>query len=242
MTLSPAPNQSATLTVLAAFLAQILPPGVEVIQAQGNRVPEPAGTDFVVMTPLRRGRLETNVDDYIDTAFSGSIAGAVLTVGTVAFGSIAAGDPVYGTGVITGTTVLAQLSGTAGGAGTYAIDAAQNVPVQSMAAGIAEILQPVDLEVQLDVHGPGSADNAQIISTLFRDDYACEFFAAQSAEIAPLYADDPRQLPFVNDQNQYENRWVVAAHLQVNATVTVGQQFAAALAAGIISVEATYPP
>ncbi|TIU88226.1 MAG: hypothetical protein E5W06_02920, partial [Mesorhizobium sp.] len=64
----PVPSQSGIQTVLRGFLLQYLPAGVEVISAQDNRVPEPAG-DFVTMTVSRRGRLSTNVDTYQDCAF-----------------------------------------------------------------------------------------------------------------------------------------------------------------------------
>lgn len=236
------PTQAQTLTALASFLAEVLPKGVQVVQAQGNRVPEPSAPDFVVMTPRERLRLETNTDSYLDTLFAGSIAGDVLTVTAVSYGTVAPGDPVYGTGVATGTNVTAQLSGTAGGIGTYQIDTPQQASQQPMAAGANDVLQPTELTVQLDVHGPNSADNAQTVSTLFRDDFACEFFAGVNPAIQPLHADDPRQMPFVNDQNQYEWRWIVEARLQANIVVTVGQQFAAALEVDLISVDEAYPP
>ncbi len=57
-------------------------------------------------------------------SFTGSIAGNVLTASAVT-GTIVAGGLLAGTGgggVATGTKVVAQLSGTVGGAGTYAVD------------------------------------------------------------------------------------------------------------------------
>ena len=75
----PVPSQSGIQTVLRGFLLQILPAGVEVISAQDNRVPEPAG-DFVTMTVSRRGRLSTNVDTYQDCAFEASIADTVMAL------------------------------------------------------------------------------------------------------------------------------------------------------------------
>lgn len=61
---------------------------------------------------------------------TGSIAGNVMTVGSIT-GFIPPGATVTGTGVATGTTIVAQLSGTAGGAGTYAL----NIGEQTVAAG-----------------------------------------------------------------------------------------------------------
>ncbi len=53
---------------------------------------------------------------------TGSIAGDVMTVTAVGSGTVVAGATISGTGVDTGTKVLSQLSGTAGGIGTYRLD------------------------------------------------------------------------------------------------------------------------
>jgi hypothetical protein len=102
--------------------------------------------------------------------------------------------------------------------------------------------QPTQVTVQIDVHGPNSADNAQIISTLLRDEYACIFFHKSGYDIAPLYAGDPDQIPFFNGEQQVEFRWTVAAVLQVNTTITTPQDFAANVNIGITDVDAVYPP
>lgn len=102
--------------------------------------------------------------------------------------------------------------------------------------------EAVKVTVQIDVHGPLSGDNTTRISTLLRDDYACQFLAALGVPMQPLEADDGRQIPFINGESQYEDRFVIQASFQANVTVSTGQQFAATLAAGIISVDATYPP
>lgn len=175
MTITLAPNQSAIFTAMRAFLVGILPSDVEVIQAQVNRVPEPAGSDFVVMTAIRRTRLSTNEDDSSDGS-----------------------------------------------------------------ADLLSVEHSIDFVVQLDVHGPDSGDNAQIISTLLRDEYGVTAF--EGTGVTPLYTEDPRQLPFQNAEQQYEDRWVVEASLQVNEVVTVPQQYADALDVVLISVDATYPP
>ena len=90
-------TQSQIMTALRSVLLAILPSGVAVIQAQDNLVPEPAGSDFVVMTPLMRTRLETNVDAYADAAFTGSVAGTTLTVSAVRLGAITVGATVSDT-------------------------------------------------------------------------------------------------------------------------------------------------
>jgi len=57
------------------------------------------------------------------TTFSGSIdsGGTVLTAGAPSAGTIQIGQVIAGTNVATGTTILAQLTGTPGGAGTYTV-------------------------------------------------------------------------------------------------------------------------
>lgn len=63
---------------------------------------------------------------------TGSITGNVMTVGIVT-GTLAVGATVTGSGVASGTTVVAQLSGTAGATGTYALNNAE----QTIASGTA---------------------------------------------------------------------------------------------------------
>ena len=237
----PSPTQSQVLVVLRAFLIDILPANVPVILSQVNRVPEPADSDFVLMTPIGRPRIETNVDTYNDCQFTGSISLAVLTVSAVRFGSLVQGNTVFGPNVASNTLIGTQISGTAGGIGTYNVSISQTIVSETMAAGIQNLLQPINLMVQLDVHGPNSADAAQTISTLFRDEYAYDFMAALDKRVSPLLADDPRQVPFVNDQNQWETRWVITAQLQADQTITVPQEFADEIEATLIPADIFYP-
>jgi hypothetical protein len=236
MTISLTPSQSDTTTALRSFLiGYVLPPNVDVILAQVNRVAEPSNPDFVMMTPIRRRRLETNYDVFVDAKFTASIATVTsglppvtvttMTVTAFAYGALKVGSVVFGVNVANGTQVTAFGSGS-GGLGTYLLNTAQTVASETMAAGVFNSLQPTEVAVQLDVHGPNSADNCQRISTLFRDDYAVRAFNSLNPNVAPLHADDFKQMPFINDQNQWEWRWVAEACLQVNATVAdVPQQF-----------------
>jgi hypothetical protein len=241
MTASIGPTQADLQTVLRAFLVGILPDGVEIFEGQDNRVPEPSGNDFVVMTPFRFDRLETNVDSFADVKFVGSITGNTLTVESISLGQIKVGTPVFGVGVADGTIVKALGSGN-GGAGTYILNNIQAVASENLAGGGKTMVQATMVTVQLDVHGPNASDNVQIISTSFRDSYAVEKFTAINPAVTPLYADNPRQLPFVNAEQQYEYRWSVDAAIQNNQTVTqIPQQFADTLDLDVISVEEAYP-
>lgn len=233
-------TESQTLAALRSFLLAILPAGVEVIRGQDNRVPEPQGANFVEMTPTLRDRLSTNVDSYKDAAFTGSIAGSTLTITSVGTGSLTVGSVLLGNNLAANTVVTAFGTGT-GGIGTYTVSPIQAVSSQVIAAGVKSMLQPAKVTMQLDVHGPASADNAQIITTLFRDEYGVALFAASGYDVTPLYADDPKQVPFVNGEQQVEERWVVGAVLHCNPIVTVPQDFAAALSVGLTNVDVTYP-
>lgn len=218
--------------------------GVEVIEYQDNRAAEPASPDFVVMSTTLRRRLATNLDSSSDAKFTGSIADDVMTISHVFSGEVEVGDVVFGVGVMAGTTVVGFLSGT-GGVGTYQVaPGAQTVASTTLSAGSTEITQPTEFTVQLDVHGPNSADFAQTISTLWRDAFGVDLFANQDPNygVTPLHADDPKQVPFVNDSQQYEWRWVVEALAQANPVVSVPQQYADVVAVKVVSVDAAFPP
>lgn len=63
----------------------------------------------------------------IPASFTGSISGTTLTVTAVSLGEVQIYQILSGTGVQSGTYILEQLSGTAGGAGTYRVNIAQVV-------------------------------------------------------------------------------------------------------------------
>lgn len=246
MSTSVSPNQDDVTTLLRAFLIDVLPDETQVILGQINRVPEPIEGQFVVMTPTHILRLGTNFDESGDVKFFGSISGDVMTVTSfspTSKGVIEVGSPVFGVGVSDGTKVTERISG-AGETGTYKLNISQNVSSETLSAGRWSATQPSQWSVQLDFHGADttSADMAQTVSTLFRDEYATSFFSRQSASISPLLADDPRQMPFINDQQQYEWRWIVEARLQVDQKVLVPQQYADDVEVGLIEVDSHYPP
>lgn len=110
---------------------------------------------------------------------------------------------------------------------SYAVDAERAVTM------------PSEYSVQVDCYGPNSADHATAITALWRDQYGCEAMAPSSQ---PLYSTDPQQMPLVNGEENYEQRFMFTALLQFNPLVTLPQQSALTLAAELISVDAEYPP
>jgi hypothetical protein len=91
--------------------------------------------------------------------------------------------------------------------------------------------------IQLDVHGPEAFNNSSVITTMFQSSYAVDFFAALGATIAPLYADHPRNMPFNSGEQQYEDRYIIEANLQVNQKITITAQSARALDLDLTNVD-----
>ena len=92
------------------------------------------------------------------------------------------------------------------------------------------IEQSTRVVMQLDLHGRNGTDYAQTVATLWRSEGACRALA--SSGIQPLYAGDANQIPFVNGENQYENRWVMEIAFQASPVILAPGEFAA-----ILSVE-----
>jgi hypothetical protein len=232
-------GDTQVLTVVRAVLLGLLPPGIEVIRAYGNRVPEPLGPDFCVLSPpLRRDRLSTNRDTDTDQSVIGGIAGETLVV--TAGAALLPGYPLYGPAVVAGSFVTAV----AADGLSYTVTPPQSAPAGStIYVGRHAMVQPTDLVCQCDVHGPNSSGNASILAITWRDDAACQLIeaAAGPLEMQPLYADDPRLVPFQNAEAQWEDRWVVDLHLQANIAVSLGQQFAASLRVGLFPVDLRLP-
>ena len=233
-------TEAQALAVLRSFLASILPAGFPIIRAEQNRVASPDAANYAVMTPILRRRLSTNWQNFSDTVLVGSIEGSTLTASNVSSGLLSLGAPIVGSGVLPGTYVTALGTGV-GLAGTYSVNLPQSVASGTLYAGRYDATQPTEVTIQVNLYGPSAADYVQIVSTLLRDFYAAEAFAASGLPVAPLYAGEPRQTPFDDAESQYEISWSVDVVLQVNAVVTVAQQFADQLVARLVEVSTTYP-
>ena len=332
MTIAPQPpgvpslslNEYQCFTALTSFLTGVLPLGTQIFKAQGNRVPEPLSADFLVMTPIRQARLETNETTYFDNIIIGSIAPsssnfsgsitlgqavspspAVLQVTSVARGMITVGamiDP--DSGALPGTFITSQVSGIAGGVGSYYVNLPQTLlsatftqsygiltassvtrgavplgallldttavlapntvligfatgsggigtyivtPSQTLASETIYLGQRADLvatewTVQIDFHGPSSSDNIRVIDNLFRSEYAVNVIGAFGYAMSPLYADEARQVPFINSEQQFEFRWSMDLHLQISPTVTTPQQFFDQIKVVGVEIDASFPP
>lgn len=107
---------------------------------------------------------------------------------------------------------------------------------------IRQDLQATQVTVQVDVFGPLSADNAQVIQTLFRSDWGVDQFTTSGFDVTPLYTSEPRQMKFTDESHQVQQRWSLDVVCQCNPVVTVSQDFADELVVGVIEVDAAYPP
>ncbi|VVE07492.1 phage neck terminator protein [Pandoraea terrigena] len=116
-------------------------------------------------------------------------------------------------------------------------------PAPAPQDGKMQARKGVEARVQIDFYGPAAEEYADMVSTLWRDPYGCDAFAAINPEIQPLHADDAKNMPIVNGESQYEQRFMVEALLQINPVTTVPQDFAEELAIEeFINVDAAYPP
>lgn len=95
---------------------------------------------------------------------TGSISGTTLTVSAKTSGYLMATAPLYGVGVTAGTTVVNQLTGTAGGNGTYTVSASQTVGSETLTAApfyesYATIMNGINFSGPGSVLGPLSLDH-----------------------------------------------------------------------------------
>ena len=229
-------TKSDAMAAIRSFLLDILPPGVEVVNGLDNRVSEPTSLDFCTLTPISSVRLETNSTDFIDVFFQGSVSGTALTVSTVYLGTVKVGQKLFGENIpantyITGTTT-----------GGYTINKSLTLSSQPIASGYRVDNIPMQNTFQCDVHGPNSFNNSQIITGMYRSDWAVDTFANDSTSVSPLYCTDPRQAAFKNGEQQIEERWTLDLTVQCNNQIVVPQDyFDEAEVTGVVAVDVFYP-
>lgn len=110
-------------------------------------------------------------------------------------------------------------------------------PVNTL--GTSNQMTPSEFVAQLDFYGSNSAQNSKIVESISRSDFGMSQFT--NANIKPLYASEPQQIPLINGEEQYEQRWKVDFHLQYNPVVQTSQDFAGTLSVSTVNVERAYP-
>jgi hypothetical protein len=94
------------------------------------------------------------VDGY--ASFTGVIANSILTVSSLT-GTITVGMTLSGTGVNAGTTIVNQLTGPAGGVGTYTVqgdDTTSSTTITAQATGTTALAQPFGQPSSISVWNP----------------------------------------------------------------------------------------
>lgn len=104
-------------------------------------------------------------------SFTGSIATTTLTVSAISAGAIYPSMQISGTGVTAGTRIVAQLTGTTGGAGTYTVSASQTVTSTAMTGDLPsqiKVTQDGLYNAQFSAQFINTTNDVQEISIWFR--------------------------------------------------------------------------
>jgi len=98
-------------------------------------------------------------------------------------------------------------------------------------------LQPVRMDLQIDLYGTDAGSWAAMLTTLWRDDFAVNLMVNSQ----PLYMDEARMIPLMNAEAQWEQRWSLTATLQFNPVVSPAQTFADSVDVTLTSVQEAFP-
>lgn len=229
-------TQAQIFSAIGDFITAIV--GIPAVVGQVNRVPS-LQSDYAVMWSLTRPRLATNRRTPIDAKFTGSIANGLMTVTAVQIGAVVPGRQLLGTGVAANTIIGLQQSGPTGGAGIYAVSVSQALASQTLSAGVMSVEESTEVVLQVDVHGTNSGDNAQILQQLFWDAGAVD--ALEPLGITPLFAEDPRQMPFITAAKEYEDRWMIDLHMQIKPVIELPQEFFDSSTLNVVDVDVAFP-
>lgn len=107
------------------FAARFYEPVENILQSQSSLI------------EITIGSLNSAKASIVGFLSSGS-AGGTLTVTSVTSGSLGAGNTITGSGVVAGTKIVNQLSGTAGGTGTYLVSISQTLSSRPLYGVIAD--------------------------------------------------------------------------------------------------------
>lgn len=103
------------------------------------------------------------------------------------------------------------------------------------------VKKPTEYVIQLDFYGATASDNATIAAAMFMDEFCVDSFKTSGFDIAPLFVDDPQQMPLTTGEAQYLERWTMKVTMQVNSVLTTPTETANALTVGLVNVERTFP-
>lgn len=104
-------------------------------------------------------------------SFTGSIATTTLTVSAISAGAIYPSMQISGTGVTAGTRIVAQLTGTTGGTGTYTVSTSQTVTSTAMTGDLpsqVKVIQDGMYNIQFSAQFINTTNDVQDINIWFR--------------------------------------------------------------------------
>lgn len=107
--------------------------------------------------------------------------------------------------------------------------------------GTRILAEQVQVTMQINLFGPASSNQMQMVTALWRDMQAVDFFRASGVPIAPLTTSTTRQLGFETGERQYDDLWTVDLTMQVTLTTRLPQQFATSIPITLVEVDTTYP-
>lgn len=98
--------------------------------------------------------------------------------------------------------------------------------------GSAHVQNSVDTRLQLSFYGDKAQERSRVVYTLWKNHYGTENMVV----CQPLYVNSYDRRPYINDSNQYEDRWLLDLALQYNPQVTYAQDFAESAGVTITTV------
>lgn len=107
--------------------------------------------------------------------------------------------------------------------------------------GTRTLTEQVQVTMQVNLFGPASSNQMQMVTALWRDMQAVDFFRASGVPIAPLTTSTTRQLGFETGERQYDDLWTVDLTMQVTLTTRLPQQFATSIPITLAEVVTAYP-
>ncbi|WP_025827524.1 phage neck terminator protein [Acetobacter okinawensis] len=103
------------------------------------------------------------------------------------------------------------------------------------------LTEQVQVTMQINLFGPASSNQMQVVTALWRDMQAVDFFRSLGVPIAPLTTSTTRQLGFETGERQYDDLWTVDLTMQVTLTTHLPQQFATSIPINLVEVVTAYP-
>lgn len=81
------------------------------------------------------------------------------------------------------------------------------------------------VDVQVDIYGDNSNDRSAELETVFASSYGYDTINSINEKLAPLYSSTPINMPMINAEDQYQDRYMLTLTLQAHITVILSQDY-----------------